>query len=307
MKISLDLNDAISGPVGLTIGVFDGIHKGHSELISTLVAHCRSNGLKSIVLTFINHPQTVLRQNYPHCILMSNDHKVKMLKQLGVDHTFLLNFDEEFAMLQPNDFIDKLLNLFKINYLIIGHDFRYGNKGMGDANALKAFERNENFTLKVMSPFKINDIIVSSSKIRELLTEGNLSLANLLLGYNYELPGKVIKGVGRGAGMGFPTANLSVDSQICIPGPGVYLTKGIIDNKEYWGATSIGSNPTFSQGGLHIETFFLDLDINLYNKVIGISFIEKIRDQITFVNVSDLIAQIDKDVRFVKNKVCNKH
>jgi riboflavin kinase/FMN adenylyltransferase len=304
MKIITSKTILLDKPVALAIGTFDGMHLGHKFLLSRLMEISRQNRCCSMVYTFSKHPMFSLDPDNAPPLLMAIKQKMLEFKKIGLDYVFIQNFDIKFSEISSQDFISNILKNYDIRHIVVGHDFRFGHKGTGDISLLKQLSLIEDFEVTSIQPYKINGQIVSSSVIRNFIRQGKVKKAADFLGYPYSLCGQVITGFGRGTKIGFPTANLQFNKQMAVPGFGVYLTKAFIEEKEYWGATSIGNNPTFFQDGTHIETYFLDFEKNLYGKRLKLFFIEKLRDQIRFDTVEELVSQISKDVEQIKYMVC---
>jgi len=302
--LNIEKTRSLDKPVALTIGTFDGMHLGHQYLIKTMVEISKQNKFYSMIFTFRKHPMLSLDPKNSPPLLMPLHQKILDFKKLGLDYILIQDFDHKFAQISPRDFISLFCSHYGIRHIVIGHDFRFGHDSAGDISLLKELAVSEGFDVTTISPYKINDMIVSSSAIRTFLRQGKVKEAESFLGYPYSLRGEVISGFGRGTKLGFPTANLQVRKEIALPGFGVYLTKAFIEQKEFWGATSIGKNPTFSQDETQIETYFLNLNQNLYGKRLKLYFIEKIRDQIRFDTIDGLVNQIGKDVNYIKYLIC---
>lgn len=304
MKIITSKTILLDKPVALAIGTFDGMHLGHKFMLSRLMEISRQNRCYSMVYTFSKHPMFSLDPNNAPPLLMTLKQKMLELSKLGLNYVFTQNFDIKFSERSSQDFILNLLETYDIRHIVVGHDFRFGHKGTGDIDLLKQLSLNEDFKVTSVPPYEIDGQIVSSSIIRNYIRQGKVKKASDFLGYPYSLFGQVVTGFKRGTKIGFPTANLQFNKEMAVPGFGVYLTKAFIEKKEYWGATSIGNNPTFFQDGTYIETHFLDFKKNLYGKRLKLFFIEKLRDQIRFDTVEELVSQISKDVEQIKYMVC---
>jgi len=304
MKITTKKVGMLGKPVALTIGTFDGIHLGHKYLLNKLIEISRQNAYCSMVYTFGKHPMLSLDQNNAPPMLLPLTQKILEFKKLGLDYLFIQKFDLKFSEISSRSFVSDLFENYDIRHIVVGHDFKFGHKGMGDVSLLKELALTEGLEVTLIPPCKIDGQVVSSSLIRVLIKQGKVKEATHFLGYPYSLCGEIVTGFKRGTEIGFPTANLQFSKNLALPGDGVYLTKGVIDEKEYWGATSVGKNPTFSQEAVHIETYFLNFNSNIYGKRLKLYFIEKIRDQIRFDTVNDLVRQINKDVNRIKFIVC---
>lgn len=283
----------------IALGNFDGVHVGHKKLILNMVEASKDLGLKESVLLFDNHTKGIINGKSPMC-LTSNVQKEEILKKLGVEIIYSIDFDENLMKLQPEEFVKNIL-VDKLNtkLVVVGFDYRFGHKASGNVETLKELGSQYGFKVIVLEPIYIENIIVSSTKIRELIIEGNLELANAMLGRNYQIIGNVIPGNKIGRTLGFPTANLELNSNYIIPKQGVYRTKTILDEKTYLSATSVGYNPTFANDNIKIECHIIDFDKKIYDEIIYIDFIEYLRGEIKFDHIEDLINQIDIDIKTV--------
>lgn len=295
-------NIKIDGNTGIALGNFDGVHMGHQALIVNLVDICKKKGLKSVVYTFKDHPRRVTSINGAPKKIISYEKKLMNLAQLGVDYTVCVEFDDYQRSLAPENFVkDILKEKFKMLYCVVGFDYHFGYKAKGDTKLLHDLGKNYDYELSVVKAIKIQDEIVSSTKIRELIKDGNIGKANLFLGRNYSITGKVVHGNGFGKEFGFPTANMAVSKDFILPSNGVYITKCIVDNKIYHSVTNVGFKPTIGSNHISVETHVLDFDEDLYDKEIEILFFEKCRDEKKYETIDGLINQINKDVVAVKN------
>lgn len=284
---------------GVALGNFDGVHLGHRALIKTNVEISKEMGLAPSVLLFTNHTKTILG-NKPD-ILTDNTQKMEILKDLKVERVYTIAFDEELMSLSPDEFVKTIL-VEKLNckLVVVGFNYRFGHKASGNAKILKELGLKYGIKVVVVEAVVDEGDIMSSTRIRGLLKEGNIKMVNRSLGRNYLVKGKVIHGKNRGNKLGFPTANIEVDENL-IPKEGVYATNTIIGGKSYLSATNIGYNPTFGDGVLKVETHILDFDGNLYDTDIEIEFLDYIRGDIKFDNKDDLIRQMEDDVKAIKS------
>ena len=281
----------------LTVGVFDGVHAGHRYLLEDLKRRAQEKNLLSGVVTFNPHPQSVL---HPHSQLpWLNDLKdrVKSLQELGIDLVVVLSFTSEISHLSTREFISLLKRYLKMRGLVVGPDFALGRGREGDANLLHSLGKEMEFSVETIPPFTIDGEIVSSTLIRQTLTQGNMTKVEKLMGRHFYLAGKVITAGKRGRALGFPTANLDVQSQQTLPSNGVYATITQVDGKQFASATNIGTRPTFGEGEKSIETHLLNYEGDLYGKEISIEFIQKLRDEQRFASPEKLKAQMKKDIR----------
>lgn len=300
---SLDKIKNIESSV-VTIGNFDGIHKGHVQLIKRAVEQAKKRNLKSVVFTFENHPMRYFRFDSIKNLL-TNEEKVELLKSMGVDIVVMIPFDEYMTKISAQDFVKKILvDKLKCRKAIVGHDFKFARKKEADAQMLKKIGEIYNMEVEVIKPVKIKGLRVSSTHVRELIEEGKVNHVKDFLGRNYSVEGEVIHARKLGRTIGFPTANLTIDNNILMPKNGIYAVKVYLGNREFYGATNIGYNPTVNGQSLSIETNILNFNEDIYGEVIKIEFLERIREEKKFDSLDDLKKQLNQDVNFVyKNYV----
>jgi riboflavin kinase / FMN adenylyltransferase len=281
----------------ITIGVFDGVHLGHKYLISQLKELAGQHGLRSIVITFRQHPQEILTPKSQPPFLTDAGEKTRLLQNEGVDAVIVLSFNAELARLSAREFILLLQNTLGMRGLVIGPDFALGKNHEGNISMIRQLGLELNFSVTVIPPVIKNGDIVSSTAIRHALAKGDMEKVQLLMGRPFNLQGKVIHGKGRGAGLGFPTVNLDIFPEQALPGDGVYATLAFVEDKIYHSVTNVGKNPTFGQNARTIEAFLLNYHDNLYEHVVLIDFIHKIRGEIKFNNAEDLKSKIADDIQ----------
>lgn len=286
----------------ISIGNFDGIHIGHTELINKTVDYAKINNLKSIIFSFDIHPQNIISKTKIQN-LISNDEKKNILYEMGVDFVLFVPFDEELKNTSAYDFCDNILiKKLKVRKLILGEDAKFGKERL-EAKNIKDYLEKKGVDVELVPLVLIEGKRISSTLIREYILNGNFKEVKNYLGHNFKIKGRVVHGKNRGSlELGFPTANISVGDDIIKPPIGVYETIVNYDNKKYKGATNIGKNPTFGENNLTIETFILDFDKLIYDEVIEIEFVEKIRDEIKFSKKEDLILQMKEDVEKIRSK-----
>ncbi|GIM30815.1 bifunctional riboflavin kinase/FAD synthetase [Paraclostridium bifermentans] len=290
----------------VTIGNFDGIHKGHIKLIKEAVKEAKTKNYKSVVFTFENHPMRYFRADSIKHII-TNEEKVKIFEDLGVDIVFMIPFDEYMTKISATDFVKTILHeKLKCKMVIVGHDFTFARNKEGNASLLESLGKNYNMKVEVIQPIKIKGRRVSSSYIRNLINDGNVSEIKDFLGRNYFLEGEVIHARKIGRTIGFPTANLKAEDKLIIPKNGIYAVKVYIKNKVYYGATNIGYNPTVNGKALSIETNIIDFDEEIYGEIIKVEFLDRIRDEKKFNSLDELKSQLRKDVNFVYKKYVYK-
>ncbi len=281
----------------LAIGVFDGVHLGHKYLLAQLKERARQENLLSGVVTFRQHPQAVLSPRTKLPCLTDLTQRTRLLKGEGIDAIITLSFTRELAQLSTRQFIGLLKKHLRMCGLVIGPDFALGRHREGDANTLHTLGKDMGFSVTVIPPVVINGEVVSSTTIRNALAEGNMKRVSNLIGRPFSLHGRVITGAGRGIGLGFPTANLDVDSQQALPPDGVYATWAYIDGKAYQSMTNIGQRPTFGGGERAVEVYILDYHGKLYGRKLRIDIIEQLRREQRFDTTEELKRQIAEDIK----------
>jgi riboflavin kinase/FMN adenylyltransferase len=290
-------------PSAITIGKFDGVHAGHRAVIDRLKAQAEQDGLESVVVTFDRHPLALLSPERCPPSLVSNEQKLELLAGTGVDATVILEFTEELASLPPEDFVRSILvDALHARWVLVGRDFRFGHRGAGDVDLLVRLGAEAGFSVALVDDVKPDDEHrVSSTWIRDLLANGDIKAASQLLGYIPTVRGIVVHGAARGRELGYPTANLSSDSQGLIPQDGVYAGWLTDQGIRHPAAISVGNNPTFE--GVpqkQVEAYVLDQDLDLYDHVVDVSFVERIRGMVAFTGIDPLIEQIADDVEQVR-------
>jgi len=285
----------------LTIGSFDGMHRGHMEIIKDVKLKADRNNIPSVVITFDPHPKSILQSNVKKnwSILTNTDKKLELLEQSGIDYVLLVPFDLEFAKITAKDFMDSfIIEYFNPEDIVIGYDHHFGNKREGNAKFLKKQSEKYNFNMHVIEPLTIDDISVSSTQIREHIQNCDIKAANNYLGWEYEISGVVVKGEGIGKGLEFPTANIQPEIQNqLIPGQGAYCVDAVVGNKTYPGMCNIGNRPTFYDGGENvIEVHLITEDaLSLLDEKIKVTFKIFIRKEKKYGNKAELVRQLELD------------
>lgn len=282
----------------LTLGTFDGIHPGHLKIIDKMIDRSRENGFRNVVITFHPHPRAVLSADSNIKLLTTPAEKIELLKKKGVENILTINFTKEFASLTAEEFIyDFLVNGIGLSEIVLGHDHHFGKGRRGNVDLLKIIGAKENFTVTTVDAFYIDDEVVSSTKIRNALTDGELKRANKLLGRNYSFSGTVISGDKRGRELGYPTANIKLLShEKLLPAIGIYAVKVLLGNEKHIGLLSIGKRPTFyNEGEIVTEVYIYNFDREIYDEVVTLELIERLRGEEKFNSASELIDQMNKD------------
>ena len=279
----------------LTLGVFDGVHLGHCHLLRRLVQLSGSSVLPT-VLTFSNHPITVLRPGTQVASLTTLEQKVQLIHEQGIALLLTPEFTPELAQVTARDFCVMLVESLRMRGLVMGPDAALGLNREGDYEFLRRQGEELGFWVESVEPFVVEGVPVKSRRIRESLADGEVESSAKLLGRKYSLSGKVVVGDRRGSQLGFPTANLEVDEHLIWPGDGIYATWAVIDGVRYPSATSIGVRPTFGLTQRLVEVHVMDFDTDIYGQMMLVEFVTKLRDQETFSDVDTLVLQINQDV-----------
>lgn len=284
-------------PIAITIGTFDGVHIGHRKILEKVINHAKITDLRSAVLTFFPHPRMVLQKDADIKLLNTVDEKAAILEQMGLDVLLIHPFTKEFSRLSATEFVrDLLVNKLKSKKIIIGYDHRFGRNRNANISDLMAFGNTFDFSVEEIPAQEIDDVSISSTKIRKALEEGDVETANAYLGYPYMLTGTVKKGKGIGRQLNFPTANLTIaESYKLIPKNGAYVVESTIENEQVYGMMNIGFNPTVNGTEKSIEINFFDFEKNLYDKKIQVNLIHRLRDERKFESVDALKKQLAKD------------
>lgn len=286
----------------VALGSFDGLHYGHLSLVRKTVELAREKNGKSMVFTYKNHPKTIIKPDSVPKIIMDLDTKLEYLEEENVDIVILRSFTKKFMSMEAEDFIKLLCEDYNVKGIVVGFNFRFGHKNLGDINLLKNLQNKYGYELFIMEPYTYKGNAISSTRIRECILEGEVKEATNMLSKPYLIKGKVVHGKHLGRTIGVPTANLEFNDKMVIPGKGVYYTNVKYNGKVFKGITSVGNNPTVNGKELTIETFILDFDEMIYGEELKVYFIEKIRGEIKFDSLDELVAQIKIDEDFARSK-----
>ncbi|NUM69201.1 MAG: bifunctional riboflavin kinase/FAD synthetase [Ignavibacteriaceae bacterium] len=288
----------------LTIGTFDGLHLGHQEILSVLKNKAAEKGLRSFVVTFEPHPRTVvIGLGSPLHLITTIEEKTELFEKAGVENLLIINFTEEFSQTPPEVFFrEYIIDKIGVTSCIIGYDHRFGKGRDGGEDIIRGLAAANSFDVTTVGAVQIGDIIISSSKIRHLLFEGETGLVHKMLGRNFSLLGHVVKGDQRGRLLGFPTANIRLSNKDkIIPGVGVYAVKAEVEGTAYNSVMNVGYRPTFVTGELTIEVHLLGFDGDLYDKEMKVTVLERMRGEKKFISKNDLIEQIKTDIQKAKD------
>lgn len=282
----------------LTLGTFDGIHLGHQKIISAVIEDSKANAMRNFVLTFDPHPRKVLAKDDKVYLLSSLSEKAEMFDKLGVENLFVINFTKEFSQQSAEDFINTfLVNGIGLSKIVIGYDHHFGKGRGGNVDVLQSIGREKGFETEVIPSCLLDGRIISSTKVRNALMEGDVSLAAKMLGRYYKFSGKVVKGDKRGRALGYPTANIELENkEKLLPAIGIYAVRATLNNQSYNGLLSIGKRPTFYDDGEVVsEVYIYDFNEQIYDQKLTVDIIERLRGEEKFSSKDELIAQMDKD------------
>ena len=306
MKIyrSLDEIPKIAHPV-VTTGTFDGVHLGHQKVLNRISEIAKRNNGETLLLTFYPHPRMVLQPTDNDLKLLSTqDEKIELLRKAGLDHLVVIPFTKAFSRLSALEYVrDVLVNKIGVKTLVIGYNHHFGRNREGSFEQLQEFAPVYNFEIEEIPAQEIDNLEISSTKIRNALNEGDVKMASNYLGRDYELGGTVVKGKQMGRTIGFPTANIDIDDRYkLIPKNGVYAVKVRVDNKLFTGMLNIGYRPTFNdEKKLSIEVHIFNLNEDIYHKTISVSFVDRIRDEKKFKGAEELRNQLEEDKKTVSS------
>jgi len=281
----------------LTIGVFDGVHRGHREIIKKLVHDAHANGSPAVVLTFHPHPASVLTGREIQC-LTTPDERAEILGSLGVDVIITQRFTPDLSAVPAHEYMSRLKASLGLSRLLIGYDFALGKGREGNAPRLTEIGKGLDYSVEIIPAVSDESGVISSTAIRKLISTGNITEASNLLGYPYPMGGLVMHGAGRGRQINFPTANIDYPAQKAIPTNGIYACWAVLGDERFMAATNIGFNPTFTPERTtpSLEAYLLDFDRDIYDQYLKVEFVARLRDEVRYNSVEALINQIHDDV-----------
>ncbi|TVP57637.1 MAG: bifunctional riboflavin kinase/FAD synthetase [Gemmatimonadales bacterium] len=282
----------------VTVGTFDGVHRGHRAVLDEIRARAAASGGRAVLLTFHPHPLTIVRPEIAPRLLTTPDEKKEILAESGLDWAVFLRFTKELSKLSPEEFVDAVLvDRLRVSELVIGYDHGFGRGRSGDADTLRRIGARRGFAVDVVDPIEVGEEPVSSTRIRKAVSEGRIDLAGSGLGRPYSFRGVVVRGEGRGAQLGFPTANLRVGySRKLLPPAGIYAVRGVLRAGTFDGALHLGPRPTFRGSPPSIELHLMDFDAEIYGEEIRVDLIQHLRPVLPFSGARALIRQMEKDV-----------
>lgn len=293
------LQDAhLERPSVVTIGVFDGVHRGHQALIRTLVKEARAQDKLAVALTFFPHPDVVIRKLEGRFYLTTPDERARLLGELGVDTVITETFDDTFRHTRAQEYVDRMLRHLRLSSLWVGADFALGYQREGTVAWLRKAGEAQGFSVETLDLIVANGdhSAITSTRIREALVAGDVEHAAEWLGRPYSITGEVVHGLARGRTIGFPTANVDAWAQQVIPGNGVYAGWAMLGNERFMAMTNVGMRPTFTGQGITVESYLLDFDREIYGEHLTVTFEKRLRPEMKFDGIAALVAQIGRDV-----------
>jgi riboflavin kinase / FMN adenylyltransferase len=293
---TFDIQERFSNPVA-TIGNYDGIHIGHRRIIERVKERAKEINGTSMLITFDPHPLHLLRPEKELAAITPLSERKRLIEATGIDVLFVVPFTREFSRVAPDGFVRSILvDKLAVKGVVIGYDFKFGRQGMGDVQFLREKGKEYGFFVEEVGEIRLDGEKIGSNRVRKLVTGGDVAMAARVLGRPHAIEGTVVRAKGRGHTIGYPTINLKTDHTL-VPRNGVYVTEVEIDGQRFGAVTNVGTNPTFEAGQVRsIESFILDFKGDLYDRKVKVIFLRRIRDEVRFNSVEELIAQIGKDV-----------
>jgi len=282
----------------VTVGVFDGVHRGHQQVLQKLTAGARANGVPAVVLTFDPHPAKLFGRGEIKLLTLPGE-RARLLGDQGVDVVITHPFDRNVANISAFDFMKRLKDRLGLSHLMLGYDSTLGKNREGDATRLTEIGRELGYTVETVTALSDESGVISSTEIRKLISVGNIAEAERLMGHSYRLQGLVTHGDHRGRTIGYPTANLNYAREKIIPAGGIYACWAFVQSERFAAAVNIGTNPTFTpdKQTLNVEAYLLDFDRDIYDEELRLEFVARLRDELKFDSVEALIEQIGQDVQ----------
>ncbi|EMY80599.1 bifunctional riboflavin kinase/FAD synthetase [Psychroflexus gondwanensis] len=306
MKIYNNVSEFDSSiPTVVTIGTFDGVHLGHRKIIKRLIDSTEKGHLQTALLTFYPHPRMVLQQSEDLKLINTIEERKLILEETGLEHLIVHPFTMDFSRLSAREYVEEILvKSLNAKKIVIGYDHHFGRNRTANIEDLKEFGKEFNFEVLEISKQDIEDVAVSSTKIRRSLEDGDLETANKYLSLPFFLSGEIVRGKGLGKNMGYPTANMDIEeSYKLIPKEGVYVVASVINGDKHFGMMNIGTNPTVGGQNRSIETYFFDLDKDLYGQHLHIQLLKRIRSEVKFDGLDALVEAMRADEVFAKNYI----
>ncbi|SUX43620.1 bifunctional riboflavin kinase/FAD synthetase [Chryseobacterium indoltheticum] len=303
MKVFRNFSDYPSQrPLALSLGMFDGVHLGHKCIIDELKKVGSAHNLETAILTFWPHPRFVFNPNEDLKLLNTLDEKTLLMEKYGINNLFLKEFDEEFRNLTGEEFVRQILvDKLNVKYLIIGYDHSFGKNKSGNFELLQKLSKELDFEVEQMEAINIHENNISSTKIRNALLAGNILEANEMLGYSYSVSGTVVHGKKLGRTIGYPTANIETENIKLLPKKGAYIVETFVNDQQYKGMLSVGTNPTVNGDKLTVEVYILDFEGDIYDEKITVKFRDFLHEEIKFEGLEKLIERLDEDKSLTEN------
>ncbi|HKJ54943.1 MAG TPA: bifunctional riboflavin kinase/FAD synthetase [Nitriliruptoraceae bacterium] len=296
------LEDVDSVPSVVTVGVFDGVHIGHQMLLGQVGDVARRAGLRAVAVTFDRNPIEVVRPGHQPPALQTLDDKIAALATTSVDLVHVLNFDVEASREPAQDFVARVLaGPIAAREVMIGANFRFGHRALGDLDLLEELGPHHGFTARAIDLVGVDGLEVSSTAIRAALADGDVATAARGLGRPHRVGGPVVRGDGRGATIGVPTANVAVPDGLAVPSGGVYATRTLVGDELHDSVTNVGIRPTFGGDHVTVESHLLDADLDLYGRTVAVDFVQRLRDEQRFDGVDALVSQIHADIAHARD------
>lgn len=286
----------------VALGNFDGLHRAHTRIIKNCCMYAKENSLESCVLLFADHTRNVITKQKIK-LLTNEKEKLEILENLGVDSVYIREFDSEFMHLSPEEFIRMIIDKLNLRAVCVGYDYRFGYKAGGDVVTLKNLGKKYGFDVIVTDEMKTSGVTIKSTKIRELVREGDVDEAALFLGRPFSLSGEVTQGLRNGHKLGTPTANVCYSDNKILPKEGVYMGYTTVDGITYDSVINVGKNPTFNAKKITVESHILDFDCDIYGKTVKVDFIKRIRGDKKFGSLDELKTQIKSDIETAKEQL----
>lgn len=295
------------GPLHLAIGVFDGVHQGHRELIERLREGARRAGAQALAATFDPLPIQILAPGAPPSALSDASERARLLVEAGADDVVLFRSEPSLFAMSAHEFIERVRGAGDVRRIVVGNDFRFGHDREGDVDLLATLGREHGFDVEIVPALVAGGAVISSTRIRNLLLAGEVRGAADLLGRAYSVPGRIVHGERRGRALGYPTINVATPRERLLPRDGIYATWVTVEGRPRAAATSLGVRPTFGGGERVLESHILDLTADLYGEAVETAFVERLRDELRFESADALVAQIGRDVADARRALARRN
>ena len=300
MSVARDFTGWPNRPIHLAIGVFDGVHLGHRALIAQLARGASAEGGIAVAATFDPLPIHVLAPGAPASALSDVGDRVRLLREAGADEVVIFGFDDAFAKISADEFVDRVVAAGDIRRIVVGPDFHFGRRAEGDVQKLRSRGERDGFAVDVVTPVQLDGSVVSATRIRNLLLAGDVESAARLLGRSFAICARVVHGAKRGRALGFPTINVALPTERLLPRDGIYAVWAEMGEGRFKAAATLGARPAFGGGERVLEAYLLDFSGDVYGDEVEVAFMKRLRDEIAFASPAELSAQIARDVEETK-------